>query len=167
MTTQPQSGYAKIFADRKLQDFWIRRVIAFIIDSILISIIVYIVEVVIFGLVALATSTNFGVPWWATTSLSFPLFSGLPLFLYSAITESTYGFTLGKRLMYLKVADSEGKKPNLNRAFLRNVTKIYWLAILLDVVIALAMSNRDPVHRYLDSYAGTTVVSEGNWTLIR
>jgi uncharacterized RDD family membrane protein YckC len=73
---------------------------------------------------------------------------------------------VGKRIMYLKLVTKEGKKPGLNRAFLRDVTKIYWLALLLDVVVSLAMANRDPTHRYLDSYAGTTVVSE-DWTLLR
>lgn len=166
MTTQPQTGYAKIFANRTLQDFWIRRVIAFIIDAILISIVVFIFELLVFWLASVSTSTAFVLPWWTTHSLIFPFFSGLPLFLYSALTESIYGFTLGKRIMYLKVVAKEGKKPGMNIAFLRNLTKIYGLALLLDVLISLAMPNRDPAHRYLDSYAGTTVVSEG-WTLLR
>jgi len=166
MTTEPQSGYAKIFANRKLQDFWIRRVIAIIIDAILVTIVVYIILSLIFLLVAVSTSTGFLLPWWTTYGLTFPFFSGLPLFLYSAFTESTYGYTLGKRIMYLKVVDKEGKKPSTNSAFLRNVTKIYGLALLLEVLISLAMPNRDPTHRYLDSYAGTTVVSEDG-TLLR
>lgn len=140
--------------------------IAFIIDWILISIIVYVFELFVFWLASISTGTAFLLPWWATHGLTFPFFSGLPLFLYSAFTESIYGFTLGKRLMYFKVVAKEEKKPRTNIAFLRNLTKIYTLALLLEVLIALAMPNRDPVHRYLDSYAGTTVVSEG-WTLLR
>jgi uncharacterized RDD family membrane protein YckC len=159
MTTEPQTGFAKIFYGRKLQDYWLRRLVAFIIDAVLISIAVFILETIIFLATAFSTSTPFVMPWWSTHGLLFPFFSGLPLFLYSAFTESAYGFTLGKRIMYLKVITKEGNKPALNLAFLRNVTKIYWLALLLDVVIALALPNRDPVQRYLDTYSGTTVVS--------
>jgi len=165
MTTERQTGYRRIFYSRKLQDYWIRRLVAFIIDVVITSIAVYILELIIFGIVAVSTSAAFGLPWWTTNSVTFSFYSGLALWLYSALSESAYGFTLGKRIMYLKVVSKEGKKPALNRAFLRNVTKIHWLAILLDTVVALAMSNRDPTHRYLDSYAGTAVVS-GDWTLL-
>lgn len=125
----------------------------------IVSVVVLILEFVIFWAVAVSTNATFLLPWWSTQSLVFPFFSGLPLFLYSALTESIYGFTVGKRIMYIKVVTKEGNRPAMNVAFLRNVTKIYWVAILVDVVVALAMPNRDPAHRYLDSYAGTTVVS--------
>jgi uncharacterized RDD family membrane protein YckC len=165
MTAESETGYTKIFYSRKLQDYWIRRLIAFVIDAVIVSIAVLILELVVFGLVAVSTNAEFLLPWWSTNGLAFGFFSGLPLFLYSAFTESIYGFTVGKRIMHLKVVKKEGKKPDMNMAFLRDVTKIYWIAILLDVVIALAMPNRDPTHRYLDSYAGTTVTSE-DWTLL-
>ena len=165
MTTERQTGYARIFNSRNLQDYWIRRLVAFVIDVAIVSIAVFVLELIIFWVVAVSTSAAFGLPWWSTHSVTFPFYSGLFLLLYSAFTESSYGFTLGKRIMYLKVVTKQGNKPTLNRAFLRNVTKIYWLAILLDTIVSLAMSNRDPTHRYLDSYAGTTVVSE-DWTLL-
>jgi uncharacterized RDD family membrane protein YckC len=161
MTTKPQAGYTKIFYSRKLQDYWIRRLVAFVIDAVIVSVAILILELVIFWAIAVSTNAAFLLPWWSMHSLLFPFFSGLPLFLYSAFTESFYDFTVGKRIMYLKVVSKEGNSPTLNVALLRNVTKIYWVAILLDVVVAMAMPNRDPTHRYLDSYAGTTVVSEG------
>jgi len=165
MASDSEVGYSKIYNSRKLQDYWIRRLIAFIIDAIIVSIAVLILELVIFALVAASTSAGFLLPWWSTNSLLFGLFSGLPLFLYSAFMESSYGFTIGKNIMRLKVVNKEGKKPTMDTAFLRDITKIYWIVILLDVVVALALPNRDPAHRYLDSYAGTTVTSE-EWTLL-
>jgi uncharacterized RDD family membrane protein YckC len=166
MTTEPQAGYTRIFYSRKLQDYWIRRLVAFVIDAVIVSVAILILELVIFWAVAVSTNAAFLLPWWSTHSLVFPFFSGLPLFLYSAFTEYLYGLTVGKGIMYLKVVTKEGNRPPLNVAFLRNVTKIYWVAILVDVVVALAMPNRDPTHRYLDSYAGTTVVSK-SWTLVQ
>jgi uncharacterized RDD family membrane protein YckC len=160
MSTETASGFAKIYYDRKLQDYWVRRVVAFIIDAILIGIAVLILETIIFLATALSTNMAFSMPWWSMNGLVFPFFSGLPLFLYSAFTEYAYGYTLGKRIMRLKVVSSEGKKPPITMALLRNATKIYWLALLLDLIIALAMPKLDPTRKYTDIFAGTNVASD-------
>jgi len=153
MSAENTSGFAKIYYDRKLQDYWLRRVVAFIIDAVIVGVAVAILEIIIFFALAMS------MPWWSMHGLVFPFLSGIPLFLYSALTENIYGYTLGKRIMNLKVVKGEGKRPPINIAFLRNVTKIYGLALLLDVVIALAMPHRDPTQKYTDTYAGSMVVS--------
>jgi uncharacterized RDD family membrane protein YckC len=158
MSTETATGFAKIYYNRKLQDYWIRRLVAIIIDAVLIGIATLILEIIIFLSSTMSSNTPFSMPWWSTNSLVFPFFSGIPFLLYSALTEYAYGFTLGKRIMYLKVVTGEGKKPPINLAFLRNATKIYGLALLLDVVIALALPRRDPTQKYTDTFAGTTVV---------
>jgi len=145
MSAETATGFTKIYYNRRLQDYWIRRLVAIIIDAVLIGIATLILEIIA------------RAPWWSMNSLGFPFFSGILLFLYSALTEYSYGFTLGKRIMYLKVVRGEGKKPAINLAFLRNATKIYWLALLLDVVIALALPKRDPTQKYTDTFAGTIV----------
>jgi len=61
--------------------------------------------------------------------------------------------------MRLKVVRGEGKRLTMNLAFLRNATKIYWLALLLDVVIALAMPKHDPAQKYTDTFSGTNVAA--------
>jgi uncharacterized RDD family membrane protein YckC len=153
MSADRTTGFAKIYYDRKLQDYWLRRLVAIIIDSVLISIATLILVVIIFW------ASSVSMPWWGTNGFVFSFFSGIPLFLYSALTENIYGYTLGKRIMNLKVVKGEGRRPPMNIAFLRNVTKIYGLALLLDVVIALALPNRDPTQKYTDTYAGTMVIS--------
>lgn len=153
MSTEPTTGFGKIYYSRKLQDYWLRRLIAIIIDSVLIGIATLVLEIIIF--IAAAMS----MPWWSTHGLVFLFFSGIPLFLYSTLTEYYYGFTLGKRIMYLKVVTGEGKKPPINMACLRNATKIYGLALLLDVIVALALPKRDPTQKYTDTFAGTMVVA--------
>jgi uncharacterized RDD family membrane protein YckC len=155
------TGFGKIYYNRKLQDYWIRRLLAFIIDAALIGIATSIITSIIFLAVAISTNAPYAMPWWSMHVLTFPFFSGIPFFLYSALTENAYGLTLGKRVMSLKVVATSGKKPLVNIAFLRNVTKIYFLAILLDVVIPLAMPNRDPTRKYTDIVAGTSVVDAG------
>jgi len=110
-------------------------------------------------IVALSTGSSFSTLRWIANGLTFPFYSGIPLFLYSALTEYHYRFTLGKRIMCLKVVSGEGKRLAMNLAFLRNATKIYWLALLLDVVVALAMPKRDPAQKHTDTFAGTKVAT--------
>jgi len=159
VSAETATGFMKIYYSQKLQEYWIRRLVAIIIDAVIISVAVLILGGIVALIVALSTGSSFSTPWWIANGLAFPFYSGILLFLYSAITEYYYGFTLGKRIMYLRVVRGEGKRPAINLAFLRNATKIYWLALLLDVVVALAMPKRDPVQKYTDTFAGTKVVA--------
>jgi uncharacterized RDD family membrane protein YckC len=159
MSSETATGFAKIYYNRNLQGYWIRRLVAIVIDAVLIGVATLIFELIVFFATAVSTNVAFGLPWWSMNSWVFPFSAGIPLFLYSALTEYYYGSTLGKRIMMLKVVWGEGKKPPANVAFLRNATKIYWLALLLDIVVALAMSKRDPTQKYTDTFAGTMVVT--------
>jgi len=159
MSAETTTGFTKIYYSQKLQEYWIRRLVAIVIDAVIISVVVLILGGIITLIAALSTGSSFGAPWWIANGLAFPFYSGIPLFLYSALAEHYYGFTLGKRITYLKVVKGEGKRPALNLAFLRNATKIYWLALLLDVVVALAMPRRDPTQKCTDTFAGTRVTA--------
>ena len=125
MSAETTTGFTKIYCGRKLQDYWIRRLIAIIIDAVIISIAVLILGGIIALIVALSMGSSFSTPWWIVTGLVFPFCSGIPLFLYSALAEYYYGFIAGKRIMYLKVVKGDGKRPAVNLAFLQNATKIY------------------------------------------
>jgi len=60
--------------------------------------------------------------------------------------------------MNLKVTTTDGKTPTFWLAAIRNVSKIYWLLLLLDVIIGMATVG-DPHQKYSDRFAGTAVVS--------
>jgi len=158
MATETSTGFRQIYYSRKLQDYWIRRLIAIIIDSIIMSIAAWIIMALIMLAYLMSINEPFAMPWWTMHGLTFPFLSGMPLFLYSALTEYFYGYTFGKRIMGLKVVTAEGKKPAIGMAFLRNATKIYGLALLLDVVVALALPG-DPTKKYTDRFAVATVVT--------
>ena len=66
--------------------------------------------------------------------------------------------TLGKSIMGLKVTNINGDRPTLGQAFIRNISKIYWILLLLDVIVGLAVQT-DYKQKYSDKYAGTIVVS--------
>jgi len=153
------TGFERIGSDSQLQDHWIRRLVAFIIDSIIVSACTLIVAGIIaipFIIMALTT----GLPWYVLNPFSFPFFVGILSILYFTLLETYYGSTFGKRIMNIKTTKLDGQKPPLDLAFIRNISKIYWILVLLDTVIGLATPG-DPHQKATDRIAGTMVASTG------
>lgn len=96
---------------------------------------------------------------------SFDLLVGLLHFLYAAVIESTWGATIGKQIMNLKTTRLDGGKATLDRTLLRDLSRIHGLFWLLDVVVGMATVG-DPHQKIMDRYAGTTVVSTIERTMI-
>jgi uncharacterized RDD family membrane protein YckC len=147
------TGFEKIGSDYRLQNHWIRRLIAFIIDSVIVGIGTLIISIP-FTIAAAAT----GLPWFFFNPFIGPFFIGILSVLYFALLEYSYGWTFGKRIMNLEVIRTDGQKPSLDAAFIRSISKIYWILVLLDVIIGLATPG-DPHQKVTDRVAGTTVVS--------
>jgi uncharacterized RDD family membrane protein YckC len=148
-STRPEVGSNETAAERIgrdsfLQQHWVRRVLAIIIDSIIVGIATTIV-----GLV-----TNMvGFFNW----MSFPFAMGLIHVLYFTITESSYGCTIGKAILHLKVVTVKGERPNLESAFIRNISKIHFVFLMFDVLGGFFIA-KDPHQKYIDQIANTTVV---------
>lgn len=151
------TGFERIGRDSQLQDHWIRRLVAFIIDSVIAGVLTLVIAAIIwipFMLMAAAS----GLPWYMYNPLSFPFFAGILSVLYFTLFETYYGSTFGKKIMNLKTRKLDGRKPSLDSAFIRNLSKIYWILLLIDVVIGLATSG-DTHQKVTDRVAGTTVAS--------
>ena len=144
------SAFEKIGTDRKLQDHWLRRLIAGIIDSVITWVIAWIISTV----VALPALLLGGAAWIG----AFPFMSGVIFFLYASFFESSRGATIGKQIMNMKVTTTEGNVPDLGKSMLRNISKIHGLLWLIDTLIGMAMVG-DPHQKYSDRYVGTTVTS--------
>ena len=82
---------------------------------------------------------------------------GLLYVLYFTIAESMYGGTIGKMMVGLKVTAVNGERPSLESSFIRNISKIYWVLLVLDVIGGLFIA-KDPHQKYSDQIAQTTVV---------
>ena len=143
------TGFEKISRDTRLQDHWIKRLVAFIIDSIIVFVSTLI-------LAAIFTIPLIGWPWYMFHPLASPFFVGLLSVLYFSFLESYYGWTYGKRIMNLTTGKLRGEKPPLDATFIRNISKIYWIFVLIDVIVGLA-SPGDPHQKASDRIAGTTV----------
>jgi len=93
---------------------------------------------------------------WTNWGL-FPFLIGLGLILYFPISETNWGATFGKSIMGLGVTTLNGSKPTFGQAFIRNLSKIYWVLLLLDVIMGLA-TQTDYRQKYTDKYIGTIVI---------
>jgi uncharacterized RDD family membrane protein YckC len=138
----------------KEPSYWLRRFVAFIIDAIIVGVILVVIAVAIaipsFALSGAAGVTSF----FAGT---FSIVAGVILFLYFIVAEVTRGATVGKQVMHLKVVGPKGGNPTLVQSLVRNISKIYWVLLLLDVVAGLATSKQYN-QKFSDKLVGTSVV---------
>jgi uncharacterized RDD family membrane protein YckC len=151
------TAFNKIGSDRLLQDHWLRRLIAGIIDWIITWIVAYIIALI----PALTTFFIIGIFWLGPLEL----LHGLIFFLYASFMESTRGATIGKMIMNLKVTTTQGSLPGFDKTWIRNISKIYSLLWLIDTLIGMATVG-DPHQKYSDRFAGTTVESTTPTSLI-
>jgi uncharacterized RDD family membrane protein YckC len=134
--------------DSDLQNHWLKRFIAIIIDAVLIWITIWVLNAL---LTASFFALNRGI--WLEASI----ISGLIWIVYSTVMEGTFGHTFGKKFLNLQVRSLYGDM-DLIKAFIRNISKIHWLFLLLDWLVGFA-TDGDPRQRLLDRFANTIVVS--------
>ncbi len=135
-----------IGSNNQLQNHWVRRIVASIIDAIIVNVIWMVIALM------LAIASIF-IPGGL---LLMPLFPGILWLLYSAILEGMSGATLGKRFLNLQVVATEGPMDFI-KALIRNASKIYGLLLIVDWLAGF-ITEGDPRQRYLDRIANTTVI---------
>jgi uncharacterized RDD family membrane protein YckC len=122
--------------------FW-----AFIIDFIFITALMWILSIVVYPF--LIVTGFFSVfNYWL-------LILALLIIGYFTYLEGSYSKTVGKSLMGigLKALD---ENLTYKKTFLRNLSKILWFPIIIDLLAAYFTKNNSL--RILDKYAGTVVV---------
>jgi uncharacterized RDD family membrane protein YckC len=154
----PLSGFDVLTKDSKAQDYWLRRFVAFIIDAV----IVFVVFFVLITIIALAVTVPLlfagGFAPFGFIFGTLAILGGVVFILYFTVLEASSGATIGKRAFGLKVVSKTGSNPTLTEAFVRNLSKIYWLLVLLDVIVGLALA-KNYEQKYSDQFVGTRVVS--------
>jgi uncharacterized RDD family membrane protein YckC len=150
------SGFDTLTKDQKAQDYWFKRVFAFAIDAV----IVFVPLVILTGLVAVFfLALGYGIfnAWAIFVGGWVTLFWAAVFILYNATMESNQGASIGKGVFNLKVVSKSGSNPSFEDALVRNISKIYWLLLILDVIVGLALS-KDYKQKYSDTFLGTSVV---------
>ncbi len=105
-----------------------RRIIAYLIDVIILGVITFIILFVFLS--SLPIDTAIDIVSYQNFGYRFMISSLIFLFwlCYFTVMESNYGkgATIGKRFMNIKVIDAWGKDINLIQSFLRNIVRWVW-----------------------------------------
>lgn len=150
------TGLDAITGQKEVQDLWLRRVLAFVIDVIIVGIVAGLLALLLafpYLFSALPNSPYFGFWGFWVGGIIFLIVAA-----YFVLAEAFWGRTLGKEVMGLKVVRTDGKPMDLGASLLRNISKVHWVLLLLDVVVGLAMHG-DGRQKFSDRLAGTTVES--------
>lgn len=134
------TGFDYLSQDKLLQEHWLKRFVAIVIDSLLIWVPLWI----LFTLLG------------ASFVFSAFTYGGL-LFLYSTIFDASAGGTVGKMLLHMKSVSVTGQLT-LAQALMRNVSKVFGVLLLLDFIIGMAVDTRDPRQKWTDQMARTAVI---------
>jgi uncharacterized RDD family membrane protein YckC len=138
---------------------WALRLVAIIIDGIIIGIISWIIWSFLFVAIVFVGSFAYlalGFFYWL-----FYLFgTGIIWVIYAVVLESMWSATVGKRILGLQVQTVNGGKPDMGKLFLRNISKIIPPLVILDWLIGI-LTPGDKRQKYTDRMAGTTVVQIG------
>ncbi len=131
-----------------MEKLWKERFFALVIDVFVITLVIWIIGALIYPLIALVG--GFGIfNYWVI--LTIVLIIG-----YFTYLERNYNTTLGKTILKIKVTSDEGEL-DYRKTFIRNLSKILWVPLILDVIVGYAYG--DSKIRYLDKIAGTGVIS--------
>ncbi len=149
----PVSGMDALTKDQKAQEYWIWRLVAIVVDYIIVALVWGVIGLII----AFPTFLVGGTAFFAAVFGTFAVLFGIVFVLYNAVAETIWGASLGKRIFNLKVKSKTGSNPTFGEAFVRNISKIYWLLLLLDVIFGLALT-KGYQQKYSDHLMGTTTV---------
>jgi uncharacterized RDD family membrane protein YckC len=129
---------------------WIYRLIAYIIDTIIIGIVAWVIAIVAaLGIFVL----GFG-------SLIFLGIMGVLYLLYYTILDTVWGATIGKKLLGLTVQTTDGRRLDFGKAFIRNISKFFPLLLFIDWLIGI-VSTGNKQQKFLDRVVGAVVIQRG------
>src|SRR2546422_9458310 len=121
MGVQSPTGFELLRDDKNVQNHWARRLIAFVIDAVIVTVVLAVIAIVVsvpFIIGLSFPSTTLGAfPAWSAAWWGLSLGGLIPLvvFLYFLLAEVLYGRTLGKEIMGPQANGGDGK-PMARRA---------------------------------------------------
>ena len=125
-----------------------RRIIAYIIDFVVVSALMWLLSYFIFAI--MTPSTVYSVYQYL------PYFSAIIILAYFVLCEKFFGASVGKAIMYLQVKSKNGADISWPQAIVRNLTKIYWVPIVFDWLIGKFLKT----DRLLNNITRTVVINE-------
>lgn len=169
MGVQARTGFELLGNDKTVQNHWARRLIALVIDWVIVAVVLTVIAALaaLPFLFSLSTGTVSTFPgWWgAWWGVWWAGIGGVILFLYFFLAEGLYARTIGKEIMGLRIARIDGKPMDFRSSLIRNISKIYWLLLLVDVLVGLG-THGDMSQKWTDRYVGTKVEEKTRMTII-
>lgn len=135
------TGFDILAYNKTLRTYWKIRVIAGLIDILLIFVPSMILSMVIM-----------------IENLGKIIIFHILYYLYCCVTEGVEGKTLGKRIFRLKVVSYVGK-VSFKQSMKRNLPKLFLPFLLLDILLALS-GEEDPRQRLFDKFSDSLVIAE-------
>jgi uncharacterized RDD family membrane protein YckC len=135
------TGFDYLSQDKMLQEHWLKRFVAVVIDFAIVYTPIWLIGAVL------------GYPYM------FPgFFSGVALFAYSFLFESSVGGTIGKMVLRMKAVPLHGSMTP-SQALVRNISKVFPLFLFLDWIVGMAVDTKDPRQKWMDQVAHTSVIA--------
>lgn len=131
---------------KKMQNLWGKRFAALVLDFLIIILVTWVLSALVYPLIAAANIFGILNYWLIVTALI--------VIVYFTYFEGRLGTTPGKNMMKIEVVVDNGKM-NYKKAFIRNLSKILVILLIVDIIVDYAVGNSKL--RYLDEIAGTDV----------
>ena len=135
------TAFGIIGSNKALQEHWINRFLAALIDGLLVFLPLFIILNVVFWHVLR--------DWWV-------LIDWLLMFLYFVIAEVMFQSSIGKRILKLKVVTLSGQPLVIGNIVIRNILRILYPLVLIDWLIGM-LTEGDTRQKYMDRVAKVTV----------
>src|SRR3989442_2926098 len=150
-----QTGFERLKDDKEFQDQWVKRIVAYVIDVVAVSVVVYfLLLVVAFPIVpTVFVGQTFPFVWFWGFWLGG--IASLIILAYFVLAEAVFERTLGKELLGLKVTRLDGKRVDLWSSFVRNISKISFVLLVIDLAAGLG-THADGRQKYSNRYIVTT-----------
>jgi uncharacterized RDD family membrane protein YckC len=171
MGVQSPTGFELLRDDKAVQNHWARRLIAFVVDAVIVTVALVIIAVAasipyLVGLGFSSTNVSAFPAWWgAWWGFWIGGLGPLFVFLYFFLAEGLYGRTLGKEFLGLRVQRVDGRPMDFRSSFVRSISKIYWVLLLIDVAVGLG-THGEMSQKWSDRYVGTKVEEKTRMTII-
>ena len=124
-----------------------KRVIAYVLDFIVVSALMWIVSYFIFGMI--------GPQKVYDVYRYLPYVVPVLIFVYFVLLEKLAGASIGKAIMNIQVKSKNGADISWLQAIVRNLTKIFWVPIIFDWLIGKFLRT----DRLFNNITRTTVVN--------
>ena len=124
-----------------------KRVIAYVLDFIVVSALMWIVSYFLFGMIG--PQKVYGAYRYL------PYVVPVLIFVYFVLLEKLAGASIGKAIMNIQVRSKNGANISWLQAIVRNLTKIFWVPIIFDWLIGKLLRT----DRLFNNITRTTVVN--------